>query len=59
MAGKYWRDLFMAIDDDSEDITIIVPDYKVCALNTIIEVILTGEARLYDTRLNKYESDKW
>ena len=55
MAGKYWRDLITSVEE-SEEITIIIPDYKVCALNTTIEVILTGEARIY-TNLPK--DDSW
>ena len=46
MAGKYWRDLIASVEE-SEQITIIIPDYKVCALNTTIDLILTGEARIY------------
>ena len=40
LAGEFWKDLLLSIDDDI--CTIIIPDYKLSFLHKMIEVLSTG-----------------
>ena len=49
IAGEFWRDLISSVEDGSDRVTIIIPDYTVSTFNTIMEIILNGETNIYTT----------